>query len=172
MCYCLKVNRSSYYEWLNSKSSKSTLENEMISEKIRIIFTEGRQSYGTRRIKKALARQDLIVSRRRIGRLMKKMQLSCQSKRKFRVTTDSKHQLPISPNLLNREFTVNKPDTCYVGDITYIRTEQGWLYLAIVIDLFSRKVVGWAMAEHMKSELVNNALLMAIWQRKPAKGLI
>lgn len=137
-----------------------------------MIFTENRSVYGTRRLKKALAREGLIVGRRRIGRLMKELNLSCKTKRKFRITTDSKHQLPISPNLLNREFNITQPDKYYVGDITYIPTESGWLYLAVVIDLFSRKVVGWSMADSMKAKLVNDALLMAIWQRKPAQGLV
>ncbi len=88
------------------------------------------------------------------------------------MTTDSKHDKPIAPNLLEREFTVDIPDTVYVSDITYISTREGWLYLAVVIDLFSRAVVGWAMASRMTADLINNALLMAIWKRKPAKGLI
>lgn len=172
MCYCLGVNRSSYYAWRNSEPSKAILEDQTISKRVEVIFSKSRQSYGARRIKKALAKESLIVSRRRITRLMKQMHLSCRSKRRVRFTTDSNHNLPIAPNLLNREFTVSKPNSHYVGDITYIKTEAGWLYLAVVIDLFSRKVVGWSMAEHMKADLVNNAILMAIWQRKPAKGLI
>ena len=144
----------------------------MISKKIQLIFSENRQSYGTRRIKKALERECFFISRRRIGRLMKEAQLSCKSKRKFKITTYSKHKLPIAPNLLDRKFTVNKPDTHYVGDITYIGTGEGWLYLAVVIDLFSRKVVGWSMDDNMRAGLVNKALLMAIWQRKPRKNLI
>jgi putative transposase len=100
------------------------------------------------------------------------MGLLCKTKRKFRVTTDSKHKLPVSDNVLNREFTVNKPDQYYVGDITYIQTQAGWIYLAVVIDLFSRQVVGWSMSGNMKAELVNNALLMAIWRRKPSRGLL
>lgn len=103
---------------------------------------------------------------------MREENLMVKTKRKFKVTTDSKHDKPIAPNLLNREFTVDTPDTVYVGDITYIPTREGWLYLAVVIDLFSRAVVGWAMSSRMTSDLVNNALLMAIWKRKPAKGLI
>ena len=172
MCKCLKVNRSSYYEWCNAPCSLRVKENEIISEKIKMIFNNGRKIYGTRRIKKALAKAGLIVSRRRIGELMSTMGLACKTKRKFRVTTDSKHKLPIADNILNREFTVNKPDQCYVGDITYIHTQEGWLYLAVVIDLFSRQVVGWSMSDNMKAELVNNALLMAIWRRKPKRGLL
>tara|TARA_R110000868_G_scaffold377347_3_gene642631 strand:- start:2533 stop:2880 length:348 start_codon:yes stop_codon:yes gene_type:complete len=101
---------------------------------------------------------------------MKQAGLVCKSKRKFKATTDSNHKLPIAPNILNRNFKVDLPNKVFVGDITYIYTKQGWLYLAVVIDLFSRKVVGWAMDKNMKAKLVNDALLMAIWKRKP--GLI
>ena len=103
---------------------------------------------------------------------MRAQGLYCKTKRKFRQTTDSNHDLPIAPNLLKRDFSPAGPNQAYVGDITYIPTQEGWLYLAVVIDLFSRKVVGWSMNERMKASLVNDALLMAIWQRKPAKGLI
>jgi transposase InsO family protein len=95
-----------------------------------------------------------------------------QTKWKFKVTTDSKHDKPIAPNLLEREFAVSTPDTVYVGDITYIPTREGWLYLAVVIDLFSRAVVGWSMGPRINAGLVNGAMLMALWKRKPAKGLI
>ena len=144
----------------------------MLSELILQIFNEGRQSYGTRRIKRALKKIGFSLSRRRIGRLMRLMGISCKTKKKFRVTTDSKHKLPVSNNHLARNFNVEQADKYYVGDITYIHTESGWLYLAVVIDLFSRKVVGWSMADHMKAELVNDALLMAIWKRKPDQGLL
>lgn len=137
-----------------------------------MIFTNSRKNYGTRHIKRALEKENLTVSRRRISHLMLLNGLFCKTKRKFKVTTDSKHKLPVADNILNREFTVNKPDQYYVGDITYIHTQEGWMYLAIVIDLFSRQVVGWSMSNNMKAELVNNALLMAIWQRKPKRGLL
>ena len=136
------------------------------------MFEKGRNTYGTRRLKKQLAEQDIIVSRRRIGRLMKQAGLVCKTKKKFKATTDSKHNQPVSPNLLKREFCVSQPDRYYVGDITYVWTLEGWLYLAVVIDLFSRKVVGWSMSHRMKAKLANDALLMAIWSRKPKKGLI
>ena len=103
---------------------------------------------------------------------MKRAGLICKTKRKFKVTTDSKHNKPIAPNLLERQFNVENPDRYYVGDITSIETQEGWLYLAMVIDLYSRQVVGWSMNKRMKATLVNDALLMAIWKRKPAKGLI
>lgn len=172
MCQCLDVNRSCYYAWLNGQPSARTKENDYLSEKIKVIFDEGRQSYGTRRIKRVLKREGLVVSRRRIGRLLKHMGLSCKTKRKFRVTTDSKHTLPIAENILQRKFDVHEPNKYYVGDITYIYTQEGWLYLAVVIDLFSRQVVGWAMDDNMRAELTNEALLMAIWKRKPKRGLV
>ena len=139
---------------------------------LKTLFQEGRGNYGTRRLKRRLANLGYTVSRRRIGRLLKRAGLICKTKRKFRVTTDSKHQQPIAPNRLERQFNVEKPDQYFVGDITYIETQEGWLYLAVVIDLYSRQVVGWSMDKHMKAKLVNDALLMAIWKRKPGKELI
>ena len=104
---------------------------------------------------------------------MKEASLLCKTKRKFKATTDSNHKLPIAPNLLARQFKVDTPNCFWVGDITtYVPNEEGWLYLATVIDLYSRKVVGWSMSERIKADLVNKALLMAIWQRKPSRGLI
>lgn len=121
-----------------------------------------------------------VVSRRRIGRLMNQAGLTCKTKKKFKATTDSKHTQPIAPNLLDRQCTVPQLDRYYVGDMTYIATQEGGLshrdflrsYLAVVIDLFSRKVVGWSMDSRMKAKRVNDALLMALWKRKPDKGLI
>lgn len=139
---------------------------------IRFEFSIGRNVYGTRRIANALRAKDVIISRRRISKLMLKAGLFCKTKRKFKVTTDSKHNKPIAPDLLKRQFHVAAPNRYWVGDITYIPTQKGWLYLAVVIDLYSRQIVGWSMADHMKSSLVNAALLMAIWQRKPSNGLI
>ena len=141
-------------------------ENERLIEMIITLFQAGRGLYGTRRIKRKLKEQGKIVSRRRIGRLMSRAGLACKTKKNFRVTTDSKHNKPFAPNLLNREFTVSEPDRYYVEDITYISTQEGWLFLAVVIDLFSRKVVGCSMNKRMKVSLVNDALLMALWKRK------
>ncbi len=147
---------------------------EKLNELIEIIFIQSRQTYGTRRIKDKLAeRYGLIVSRRRIRNIMRYLGLSVKMKRRFRVmTTDSKHNLPIAPNVLNRDFYASKADEKYVGDITYIPTSEGWLYLATVIDLYSRKIVGWSMDETMKVSLVNDALKMALENRNPPKGLI
>lgn len=172
MCDLLGVNRSCYYKWLKASPSQLTRENQVLSNKIKDLFLDSRCTYGSRRLKNALAKMGFNVSRRRISRLMFEMSLSCKTKKKFKATTDSKHKLPIADNLLSRKFNINQPNTHYVGDITYIPTNEGWLYLAVVIDLFSRKVVGWAMENNMKAELVNKALLNAIWQRKPKAGLI
>jgi len=103
---------------------------------------------------------------------MQQAGLACKTKRRFKATTDSKHHYPIAPHRLARQFKVEQPDSYYVGDITYVWTNEGWLYLAVVIDLFSRQVVGWSIQRHMRAELVNDALQMALWKRKPGKGLV
>ena len=172
MCRVLGVSRSGYYESLNRLSSNHSIEDDKLRPKVKAAFEKGRKSYGTRRIKDELQKQETIVSRRRIGRLMREEDLKVKTKRKFKVTTDSNHDKPIAPNLLERKFAVSTPDTAYVSDITYIPTREGWLYLAVVIDLFSRAVVGWSMGSRMTADLVNGAMLMALWKRKPAKGLI
>jgi transposase InsO family protein len=168
----MKVSSSGYYSWLNRNLSNRAIENEQLTESIREVFVQNRNVYGTRRIAKILAKDEIAISRKRIGRLMKSAGLICKTKCKFKVTTDSKHNQPISPNLLERQFTVLNPDKCWVGDITYIPTKNGWLYLATVIDLYSRQVIGWSMADNMKAKLVNDALTMALWKRKPKRRLI
>lgn len=172
MCQLLGVCRSSYYDWCNAPLSFSKLEKPRLMEQIKMIFEESRKTYGARRIQCALAKNNISISRRRIKHLMSEQGLVVKTKKKFKATTDSKHKLPISDNLLGRNFSPEQPNQCYVGDITYVHTEEGWLYLAVVIDLFSRQIVGWAMDNHMRTELVNNALLMAIWKRKPGHGLM
>lgn len=166
----MKVSRSGYYDWLDRPESSRSLENKELTKVIREIFTKSRNIYGTRRIADQLAKRDIFISRNRIVKLMALAGLSCKTKRKFKVTTDSKHNKLISPNLLNREFRVIRPDTYWVGDITYISTKNGWLYLATVIDLYSRQIIGWSMSNNMKAKLVNDALTMAIWKRKPKRG--
>jgi transposase InsO family protein len=172
MCRVIQVSRSGYYNWLNHPDCSRAKEDLRLISMIKLIFEEGRDNYGSRTIKKKLEQRGEFVSRRRVIRLMRENNLICKIRRKFKTTTDSNHILPIAPNLLNRQFKIDKPNQYYVGDITYIATQEGWLYLATVIDLYSRKIVGWSMADNMKAELVNKALLMAIWQRKPPKGLI
>jgi transposase InsO family protein len=173
MCKVLGVARSGCYAWRQREPSARQRQDEQLLDQIKTFFIEQRRRAGTRTIKRHLAHQNQHqVSRRRIGRLMKAQGLVCQTRRRFKVTTDTKHHLPVAPNRLDRHFEADRPDQCYVGDITYIPTQQGWLYLAIVLDLFSRQIVGWAMEPHMQASLVNNALTMAIWRRKPPRGLL
>jgi transposase InsO family protein len=173
MCRLFEVDKSSYYHWVKLGCVLKKVD-EKLNELIEIIFVQSRQTYGTRRIKdKLLQRYGFIVSRRRIKDIMEDLNLSVKMKRRFKVnTTDSNHALPIAPNLLNRDFYASMPDMKYVGDITYIPTNEGWLYLATVIDLYSRKVVGWSMDEAMRVSLVNDALKMAIDRRSPSPGLL
>ena len=172
MCKILEVSKTAYYDWLDRPPSALEIENEHLTLLITDIFEGQRRGCGTRTIKKALSRKNYHTSRRRIGKLMKKENLVCKTKKKFKATTNSKHDNPIAPNLLDRQFPVYKPTEVWVGDITYIWTAEGWLYLATVIDLFSRRVVGWSMNKRMTVDLVNDALLSAIWSRKPKKGLL
>jgi transposase InsO family protein len=166
------VSKSAYYGWLRRSPTAREKADAELTSIIQDIFTKSRATYGTRRIKHSLLRQNFSAGRRRIGRLMREADLICRTKRKFKATTNSNHSLPVAVNLLDRQFTVHKPNQVYAGDITYIHTREGWLYLAVVIDLYSRQVVGWSMAEHMRAELVNDALLMALWKRKPETGLL
>ena len=140
--------------------------------KVQHYFVRGRGTYGTRRIKHLLAQDGLRVSRRRIGRVLARAGLRCKTRRKFKAPRSAEQAQTVAPNELNREFTVDVPDRVYVGDITYLPTGEGWLYLAVVLDLCSRAVVGWSMANHMRAELVNQALSMALYQRQPAAGLL
>ena len=172
MCKVFQVNKSSYYHWIKA-GCVIQKEDKQLNNLIEAIFIQGRKNYGTRRIQDKLKElYGLLVSRKRISNIMKSLGLRVKMKRRYKNTTDSNHNLPIAPNLLNRDFYASTPDTKYVGDITYISTGEGWLYLSTVIDLYSRKVVGWAMADNMKVSLVNDALFMAIQHRNPPPGLL
>jgi len=172
MCRALAVSRSGYYEWLKRPPSSHAQADQVLSKRIVHHFEVNRHVYGTRRLKVCFAQEGQHVSRRRIGRLMAEQALQVKTRRKFKPTTDSSHGQAVAPNVLQRQFDLDQPDTAYVGDITYIWTAEGWLYLAVVIDLFSRAVVGWAMNRWLKAELVTNALQMALDQRQPRPGLI
>jgi putative transposase len=172
MCRLLEVSRSGYYEWRGRPPSPRAEADQQVQARVQHYFAQGRGTYGTRRIKHLLAQEGLRVSRRRIGRLLAQAGLRCKTRRRFKAPTAAGQAQMVAPNQLNREFTAQAPDTVYVGDITYLPTGEGWLYLAVVLDLCSRAIVGWSMANHMRAELVNQALAMAIWQRQPAAGLI
>ncbi|WP_198969508.1 IS3 family transposase, partial [Xylophilus sp. ASV27] len=141
---------------------------------IKAIHAQTRGGYGWPRIWKELLARGIRVGKDRVQKLMQRHGIRARGKRRFKVTTDSRHDLPISPNVLNREFTVSEPDKVWVGDITYIATDEGWLFLAVVIDLFSRQVVGWSLREDMTRDIVIDALRMAWFKRRPGKqaGLI
>lgn len=164
MCSVLKVSRNGYYHWC--KVGTKTEDPDLI-DLVDKVFEKSYQTYGTRRIKADLKKNyGWIVSRRRIGRAMKSLGLKAKTKQRFKVkTTDSDHHLPISPNLIEQDFYASKPGEVYVGDITYLKTKEGWLYLAVVIDLYARMVVGYAIADHMQSSLVVQALKQASYRR-------
>jgi putative transposase len=171
MCRLLAVSRSGYYEW-RSRPPRAQADVEQLQDTVRHYFVQGRGTYGTRRLKYLLSQEGLVVSRRRIGRMLAQAGLRCKTQRKFKAPSAGGLAQTVAPNQLNRAFTVAAPDRVYVGDITYLSTGEGWLYLAVVLDLCSRAVVGWSMADHMRAELVNQAMGMAICQRQPAPGLI
>lgn len=169
MCKALKLARSGYYAWLQRKPSPRTQENQILSQEIQQIHQASRQTYGSPRIHAALFAKGFHVGRQRVVRLMEKLDICARRKRKFKATTDSEHDLPIAQNVLDRDFKALEPDQAWVADMTYIWTTEGWLYLAVIIDLFSRRVVGWSMAEHMRTELVLTALKAALGQRVPSQ---
>ena len=173
MCEVLGVSRAGFYDWRERAPSLKQQADEQLKQRLTELFWQGRGCYGTRRLKRLLAQEGLQVSRRRIARLLKEQGLRCKTRKKHKpCTTDSHHAMPVAPNRLDRQFNVNHPNQCYVGDITYIDTDEGWLYLAVWIDLYSRMIVGWSMQDHMKSELVCDALKMAIGARQTAPGLM
>lgn len=168
-CELCKASRSGYYKWLRRPQKR---EVDVLGQKIKRIFHKSRKTYGTRRIKKKLEGEGIAVSRQIIRRKMVEQGLVAKANRKTRATTNSNHGHPVAPNLLDRHFDVHAPNKVWVMDITYLATREGWLYLAIVLDLYSRMVVGWSIGKRMTKELVINALGAAIKRRNPAPGLI
>ncbi len=172
MCNLMDVSQSAYYDWLKRPESLRSLEDRRLGAKVKESHEKSRETYGARRILNDLVEEGESISRTRVGRLMKQQGLESKGKRKFKATTNSNHGRPVAANLLDREFLVEHPDTVYAGDITYVHTDEGWLYLTVLIDLYSRAIVGWAMSERMPAQLVNDALMMAIWRRRPPQGLM
>lgn len=162
----MDVSRSGYYEWLRRKLSVRGKENQLLKDAIKMAHKMNRGVYGYRRIHAELKEQQHACSLNRVRRLMKTEGIQAKTRRKFKATTDSKHALPTHSNILERDFTAKAPNTRWVTDITYIATQEGWLYLAVILDLFSRKIVGWAMDNRMTVELIQNALMMGLRQRK------
>jgi transposase InsO family protein len=172
MCKVFEVSRNKYYEWRQTPVTERKKKDEILESKIRVIHNKSNKRYGSPRIHSALQDGGEQVSRKRVARIMRENKIVSISKKKFKATTNSKHSFPVSPNLLNQNFHFENPNQAWVGDITYIPTAEGWLYLATVIDLFSRMVVGWAASERMTTDLVEKAFLNAYWKRKPSNGLI
>jgi transposase InsO family protein len=172
LCRCLKETRSGFYAWLR-RGSKRELDDRQLLTLIREIFLENRRAYGSRRIYKDLRARGVRCSRTRVERLMREAGITPPRRRRFRKTTDSDHALPVAENLLNREFSSSAPNQRWVTDITYIWTLEGWLYLAVVLDLFSRRIVGWAMDKTLRAEnLTMQSLHMALFGRQPDAGLL
>lgn len=172
MCCVLKVSRSGYYAWLGRPESKRTKENRRLLIRIKSVYKKSRKTYGSPRIREALKAEGETCSRKRVERLMADNKIRAQRRRKFVSTTDSKHNLPVAENILNREFAVEEPNRVWVSDITYVPTEEGWLYLAGVLDLGTKSMVGWSMSDSIDRTLVIDALKMAYGRRRPGKGLI
>jgi putative transposase len=172
MCRLLGVTRGGYYVHQRRDGGRADRYHQELLEAVKDIARATEDSYGSRRMKHALNALSYPISRNKARELMKEAGVQVKRRKKYKVTTNSNHKQPLFNNVLDRKFDVQKPDQVYVGDITYLWTQEGWLYLAVVIDLFSRKVVGWSIGSRMKAELVCDALRMAVWQRRPGPGLV
>ena len=172
LCRVMGVSRGGYYKYIKiNHENKMNPDFELIS-KVRQIQSITRSSYGSRRMSDQLRDDGYDVGRYRARSLMKKANALFKYNKKFKITTDSNHNKPVASNILNRQFEVVQPNTAWCADITYLWTTQGWLYLAVVLDLYSRKIVGWSMNNSLTTSLVKDALSLAYWRRKPQKGLI
>lgn len=171
-CRILGVSRSGYYSWRDRGPSRRARADRQLQSDIVEIHSEHRGRYGSPRIHQELAQRGESVGRKRVARLMKSAGIAGYTPRRFRKTTDSRHRNPIAPNLLQRDFSVSAPNEAWVGDITYVQTTEGWLYLAVLIDLYSRRVVGWSVSSTIDTQLALAALRQALTRRQPAPGLI
>ena len=169
MCQVLSVSRSGYYAWLRRSESPRSRRNRRLLIDIKAVYRASRQNYGSPRVYQALRAQGILCSVNRVARLMQVEGIRAKRRRRFKPrTTDSTHVHPVAANLLDRQFRVDCADRVWMADITYIATQQGWLYLAVIIDLYSRFVVGWAMSARVTSQLTIDALTMALQRRRPA----
>lgn len=172
MCEQLAVSRSGFYAWQRRDASQHQQDDDALAKRIQEIHQGSRGRYGSPRVHAVLVGEGVTVSRKRVVRLMRQSGLSARPRRRFRKTTDSKHGLPVAANVLERSFDVKAANTAWAGDITYIPTREGWLYLAILLDLYSRLVVGWSMRADMERQLCLDALNMALKSRRPGRGLL
>ena len=172
MCRALSVSSSGYYDWLNREPSDRAKANDQLAIKIKATFDKHRSRTGAMRITKHLQAEGEHAGRHRIARIMRINGWRARAAKKYKATTNSNHKLPVAPNLLEQNFEASKPNEKWVSDITYIWTEEGWLYLAVMMDLYSRKVIGWSLSERMTSQLVIDALEMALGNRQMPRGVI
>jgi putative transposase len=172
MCKVLNLSRSGFYTWRTRPPSQREMANQELLEQIEKVHRESDETYGSPRIYHALLKLGRKCSVNRVARLMRRNGIQAKQKRRFKTTTKRNKSHPGAPNRLNRDFTAEEPDQKWLGDITYIATQEGWLYLAAILDLYTRRIVGWAMADRMTSALTIQALEMALRQRKPFPGLI
>lgn len=172
MCRVLRVSRSGYYAWRDRPESDRAKDNRRLLERIKAIHKKSRQTYGSPRVHRQLVAEGEVCGTGRVERLMSSNGIMAKQTRKFVATTDSRHDLPVAENILDRNFEVSEPDRVWVSDITYIPTEEGWLYLAGIMDLCSKTAVGWSMSESLERPLVIDALTMAYSRRRPGEGLI
>ena len=172
MCRVFGVSRSWYYAWLKRGASKRQREDRVLLSRIEASFKNSGKTYGAGRITKELQAQGVQVGKNRVWRLMQENHLHVKTTRRFRVTTNSDHKRPMAPNLVQRDFTAEAPNRLWTGDITYIWKGEGWLYLAVVLDVFSRRIVGWSMDRRMKDTLVVAAFRNALLRRRPAAGFL
>ena len=173
MCKVFKVRKSSYYRWLKEGPSNRWQENEKLLVEIMDIFEESKESYGSIRMTRELKARDRIIGQNKVAKMMRAAGIRARRRRKFKVTTDSRHNYPVAPNLLNQEFTASRPGEIWVSDITYVRTRSGWLYLTVIIDLYDRKVIGWSMSKGLSAmETIITAWFMAIRNRPVTQDII
>jgi putative transposase len=171
-CRVLRVSLSGYYAWRNRTLCARRREDARLLERIRDVHVRSRATYGPRRIRDELRASGETVGAHRIARIRRDAGIWCVQRRRFKATTDSGHRLPVAPNLLPPIISIREPGRVWVGDITYIQTDEGWLYLSAIADLYTRELVGWAMDSRMGRDLPIRALRMAWWRKKPAPGLL
>ena len=172
MCRALAVSAAGYYAWRSRPECPRSIQARTLLSAIRVVHQESRETYGSPRLWKALVKQGHHVGEHRVARLMRQDDIRAKTVKKWRATTPSNHRLPVAANTLDRQFTVAAPNRVWAGDITYVWTLEGWLYLAVLLDLHSRRVVGWAMGQRLTVELAEQALTMALANRHPRAGLL
>ncbi len=173
MCQAFKVSRSGFYGWKRQKGNgKRKKEDEALLEVIKESYKESRGTYGSPRMAIDIREKGMPCGENRVARLMKRNNIAAKTRKKFKATTQSKHKFPVAPNLLKRNFSASAPNQVWLSDLTYVWTEEGWLYLAVILDVFNRQIVGWGMGDRLTADLVLRAFHQAVGMRHPAPGLI